>query len=125
MKVSVTVTSDINIERMIAKIDNDKFWTFAATQWWVLYQPWVPKDTGNLAETVDISPKTIEHNTKYAVRQYFGEKFKFSKEKHPLASAKWDKSAQPTQESKLIQSLQEYIDSGKMGLSNEYTRKDS
>lgn len=115
MMASVTVTSNIDIPRNLRKIDNDAFWTFAATEWWKLYTPFVPFRTGALTQTVKITPKQIEHTVPYANAMYSGN-FNFRKDYHPLASRQWDKAAIPTQAGKLIQSMQAYVDSGRLSL---------
>lgn len=122
------------------------FWTFAATEWHRLYKDYVPMNQGDLYNKVTIVPKEITHNAPYAHYQYegnvygpnipimengtpvgffsppgkpkskTGRKLKYSKALHPKASAKWDKAAAPTQLPKLAQSLQNYIDSGRLNL---------
>lgn len=112
----VTVTSHINVNELMSKLDDSQFWTFAASEWHRLYTPWVPFDQGYLTKLVEITPKTIEHTTPYARRIYEGEGMNFQKTQHPLASAYWDIAAMPTQETKLIDALQSYVDSGKLKL---------
>ncbi|HPF55368.1 MAG TPA: minor capsid protein [Clostridiales bacterium] len=116
MGKSVTVESHIDIPRNLRKVDNDAFWTFAANEWWRLYFPYIPFDTGTLARSVRISPKTIEHFAPYANSVYNGKFRNFRKDKHPLASAFWDAAAIPSQRDKLIGSMQEYVDSGRCNL---------
>lgn len=118
MNITLTV-GDVHIEvdRMTEKAENDPaFWTYAATQWHKLYAPYVPMASGMLTETVRIKPKEIEHTVPYARYQYEGTGFNFRRDQHPKASAKWDKAAAATQAPKLAQSLQAYIDSGRLKL---------
>lgn len=115
MKITVTVDSNIDIPKHMKAIQDKKFWTFAASEWHRLYKPFMPMDTGTLMNTVVIRPKEIEHTVPYAHRLYEGH-FNFRKDKHPKASRQWDKAAKPTEEPKLIRSLQAYIDSGKVKL---------
>lgn len=110
INVTVSVVSNINIPRTLAKIDNDKFWTYAANEWWRLITPFTPMDTGTLFQSVDISPKTIFYIAPYAASVYNGSHINFRKDKHSQASAKWDKAAIPTQQDKLITALQKYAD---------------
>lgn len=114
--MGVTVESHIDIPRNLQKVDNDAFWIFAANEWWRLYFPWVPFDTGTLARQVHITPKQIEHTAPYAYTTYNGRHRRFRKDKHPLASAHWDKAAAPTQGHKLISAMQAYVDSGRCNL---------
>lgn len=116
MRVTIDVTSvNIDVRGMREKIENDNaFWTYAATQWWKLYTPYVPMRDGILFSNVRIRPKEIEHVQPYAHRLYEGDNMHFSKAKHPKASAHWDQKAAPTQLPKLATSLQAYIDAGRL-----------
>ena len=115
MKITVTVSSNINIPAHMKAIRDPVFWTFAASEWYRLYKSYMPRDTGTLMNTVVIRPKEVEHTVPYAWRNYNGH-FNFRKDKNPKASRQWDKAAKPTEEPKLIRSLQAYIDSGKVKL---------
>lgn len=113
MKITIGVESvDIDTRALRSDIENDRqFWLFAATQWYRLYQPYVPMQTGMLSQNVLIRPKEIEHIQPYAHRMYEGVNFRFRKDRHPKATAQWDKKAAPTQLPKLASTLQGYIDS--------------
>lgn len=116
MTISVDVKVDINVPKIMAIIDGDKFWTFAASEWHRLYSPFVPMQTGNLMKDVTVKPKTIVHNAPYARRQYNGDfNFRTTGEGgHEKACKEWDKAAIPSQGPILISSLQAYIDSGRL-----------
>lgn len=140
MGFSITVKSDINIPENLKKIDNDEFWTFAASEWHRLISPYTPKKTGNLIENVTIRPKEIEYKSPYAHYQYEGKvmgknyhdpdsgfwsplkkkytggNLKYKTDKNKDASKEWDKAAKPKQEEKLIDALQDYVDSGRLNL---------
>lgn len=115
MKVTISITSNVDVKRKLAAVRSDPFWTFAASEWHKLYDPYVPMRTGMLKDTVIIRPKEIEHTVPYAHKMYEGH-FNFRKDQHPKASRQWDKAARATQEPKLIRSLQAYIDSGRLDL---------
>ena len=143
MRISFELQSaNINARGMADKLENDSaFWTFAASEWHRLYAPYVPFESGALRDSVTIEPKTITHNAPYAHYQYTGDVYgpnypitqngvrvgyysppnrpksrtgERLKYKNPLASAKWDEAAAPTQLPKLVSSLQAYIDSGRL-----------
>lgn len=144
MKISMSVQVDVNAQKHVNKIMNDRgLWIYAATQWHKLYKPYVPKETGALRDTVIIRPKEIEHTAPYAHYQYTGEVYgpnypiyqngihtgfystpnrkkkptgKKLKYRNPKASKEWDKKAESTQKHKLISSLQGYINSGRVKL---------
>lgn len=114
--MNVSITNKIDIPRHLKKIDDPTFWKFTANEWWKLYNPYVPMDTGDLSKKVTFRPKEIEHYVDYATEMYDGTYLKFNKEKHQLATAKWDIAAIPQQQDKLIQSMQNYVNSGRLKL---------
>lgn len=118
MKITLTVADiSVDVHGITSRVDNDRaFWTYAATTWNKLYDPYVPMDEGVLKNTVVIRPKEITHTVPYARYQYYGTNFNFRRDKHPKASAKWDQAAAPTQLPRLASSLQQYIDSGRLKL---------
>ena len=50
----------------------------------------VPYRSSQLSTSVQTAPFKVSYNTVYARRIYYGEGFKFRKDGHPLARAKWD-----------------------------------
>lgn len=140
------VSADINTARIVNRVQSDSaFWTFAATQWHRLYMDYVPMDTGTLRNSVRITPGMIEHTVPYAHYQYAGEVYGPNRpiyengrvvgwysaavKKHPTgrsltyshkysskATKEWDKAAEATQYDKLIETLQRYVDSGRLNL---------
>lgn len=116
MKIRLSAVTDINVKKHLKAVQSDRFGTFAASEWHRLYEPYVPYETGILANQVVITPWQIEHTAPYAAHQYYGIKHHFNKFYHPKASAKWDLAAAPTQKPKLIKTLQGYVDSGKLDL---------
>lgn len=118
MWITAKVTKvNVNARGLGEKAANDRgLWTFAATEWHRLYSPYVPMREGFLTNNVIIRPKEIEHAVPYARRLYNGVGFRFRKEKHPKASAKWDQAARATQLPKLVSAIQGYIDSGRLKL---------
>ena len=108
---------NINVRKLHNRIMNDEgFWTFAATQWHQLYSPYVPMREGILKNTVTITPGQIEHTVPYARCQYNGTNFHFYKGQNPKATAHWDKAAEATQLPKLRSTLQAYIKQGRLRL---------
>lgn len=45
-----------------------------------------------------------------------GRKMQYDRSKHPLATAEWDKAAEPVQKPKLMRELQAYVDRGGLNL---------
>lgn len=140
--IRVKIETHIDGQSVIRKVNSDKFGKFAAAQWHRLYTPYVPWKSGHLATHVKYSPWQIEHTEPYARYIYhgiiYGPSFKTKegtfrspkdKPKHstgremrfktthnPLASAKWDEKAEPTQKPELIREMQKYVDSGRLNL---------
>lgn len=106
--MELRVRSEVDIPRAIKRIDNDPFWTFAASEWNRLIYPFVPFDTGALASNTTIEPKKIIYEQEYAAAVY-KMNANFKKDKHPLATREWDKAAAPSQKSKLIAAMKSYI----------------
>lgn len=115
MSFDIKITSSIDIPKHLAKIDGPAFWKFAHNEWNKLIFPYVPFNTGTLAESVDISAEAITYKTPYASAVYIQNR-NFRKDLHPLASSKWDKAAELTEKPKLIEALQKYVDSGRLKL---------
>lgn len=111
---------NIDVKRHLSKVRSNQFWLFAAQQWYRLYLKYVPMENGALAglvgNKVTITSGQIEHTAPYARYIYNGERFNFRKDPHELASAKWDKAAEPTQKPKLVRTLQAYVDRGGLNL---------
>lgn len=146
MGFNMRVETKINVPETVKQVRDPTFWKYAASEWHRLITPYTPMETGTLSESVEIKGEkgngSIEYTAPYAHYQYEGKvmgpsfynpdfgfwsppgkpkhytgaSLKYSKEKHPLASAKWDKAAEPTQKPKLIRAMQGYIDSGRLEL---------
>ena len=148
MNLSMQVTEiSINIQGHMSKVQGEKFWTYAGSEWHRLYRPYVPFKTGTLYNTVNITAghceATIEHTAPYAHYAYEGQVYGpnipimqagqavgfFSPvaPKHPtgrmlqfsgMGSRHWDEAARPTQLPALVRSLQGFVDSGALGFSS-------
>ena len=107
----------VDAARYLRKVRAAPLWTRAAREWHRLYAPYVPMDTGALLRDVAFLPGRIHHRVPYARRVYEGGDLAFRRDKHPLASARWDLAAAKTQKQALIRSLQAFVDGGGLGLS--------
>ena len=133
------VQNKLNISNIMRRFEDDALWTFAATEWHKLISTYTPMQTGALFESVDIHPGEIEYKQLYAHYLYHGmlmvdpitgssyaepgakkvytsTNLSYQKDKHPLATKEWDKAAEPIQGPKLIDAIQNYIDSGRINL---------
>ena len=118
MKVDVDIETDINVPETMQKIRDPKFQTFAAMEWYKLYRDFCPRDTGVLYDNAIIGPFKITHYAPYAKTVYEHNR-NYRKDKAGKASAHWDRAAAPSQKPKLIQSMQNYIDSGRLNLNDK------
>ena len=95
---------------------------FAAIKAELIMNPFVPMDTGKLANyslKIFAGEKwaEIHYNVPYAADVYYNKRgVKFKKEKHPLATSLWDKRAMEAGgKEKLAGAVQEYINRKKGG----------
>ena len=143
----VVESVEINIQGHLGRVEGEKFWTYAGSEWHRLYRPYVPFKEGALYNTVNITGggnnAIIEHTVPYAHYAYEGEVYGPNvpimqggaiagfyspiKPKHPtgkmlhfsgMGSRHWDEAARPTQFPMLVQSLQAFVDSGALEFSN-------
>lgn len=94
-------------------VENPKLWLFAAQEYYRGMYPYIPYRDGDLANNVTITSDSttgyIEHDANYATYVY-GQDFNFRKDKHPLASSKWDEAAMPTVKPKVINAITKYLE---------------
>lgn len=143
----VVESVDINIRGHMSRVQGEKFWTYAASEWHRLYRSYVPFKEGILYNTVNITGGNgngiIEHTVPYAHYAYEGLVygpnvpivqggqvvgfFSPTAPKHPtgkmlhysgMGSRHWDEAAKPTMFPLLINSLQGFVDSGALGFVN-------
>ena len=111
------VDVDVNVPKIIACTDDPALGLFAAETWYKLYRDYVPRDTGTLYDTVRMSPFEIEHIAPYSAPVYTKNK-NYRRDKAPKATAHWSEKAEPAEMPKLIRSLQNYIDQGRLNIND-------
>lgn len=82
---------------------------YANTRVHALCSPYVPMDTGMLDQNVSITESYTEYKSPYAKCMYYGHGFRFSKEKHPLATSEWDKAMKNARGGQLAREIEQYI----------------
>lgn len=91
---------------------NQKLNLFMAQECMRLMEPFVPMDTGVLSQTVETKADDqcgiVHYLVPYAHRQYTGEEFNFSTEKHKLATHHWDKAMLIAKKKQLIRTVDKY-----------------
>ena len=104
---------NLNEKRIIEKVTNDRFGTFVSKEWKSLIDPYTPRDTGSLMDSVDVQPFGLHYRQKYADAVYHGENMNFRKI-NPYSTYEWDiKAAQGGQLSKLYRTLNAGLQSGR------------
>ena len=88
---------------------NDEFGKAAAQAWQKRVEPYIPYNTGRLCHDVTIKPYKIEYNAPYAGTVYNDLKRNFRKDKHPLATARWNEVAAPAVMDYFVQDVQSII----------------
>lgn len=74
-----------------------------------MIDPWVPFLNGPLSQTLNIQPEYVQYTQPYAHYQYYGVKFKHTKDYHPLASAMWDDAAMVTIGDSFVQQVKDIL----------------
>lgn len=95
------------------KINNicksDKVGLFMASECRKFMEPYVPMDTGMLAQTATVTPFNVTYEQPYATYVYQGNGMHFSKDKHPLATSHWEKPMITARANQLSNELTAYI----------------
>ena len=109
MSISIRWAKKLNTKQISNRFINDRVRLFAHNELYRLSNKYVPMQTGYLVQNVEITPKYVRYKAPYAARMYYGVGFRFRKNKHPLATAMWDKVAMQTQRDKLTRAVAAYM----------------
>lgn len=88
---------------------NDNIGLFTAETCARYMDKFIPMDSGMLAQNYTTKPYEVSYNSVYAHKIFFGEGFNFSKEKHPLATARWDRACSSANINAIAKEVSEYI----------------
>jgi len=98
-----------NKEATIKRLLEDKeLGIFMATTIAKRIDKYVPMKKGALSGTYEIAPFKITYIQPYAKKMYNGDGFKFSKEKHPLATSKWDVVGMKSERGAVVSEINAY-----------------
>ena len=98
------------IPKKISKIcKSEKVGMYLAQQAERLMAPYVPMDTGMLVDNTTVEPFKVTYDSTYAHHIFEGTGLNFSKEKHPLATAKWNEQMQTARGSQLAKEVSDFI----------------
>ena len=94
LKVKATVKANMSgVSPKTSKISQDSgLGSILASEAAKGMDKFVPMRTGALAASVQASPFKVTYNTPYAKYAYRGKKKRFSTDKHPNATAFWDRA---------------------------------
>lgn len=115
--VDFEIEVNVNIPKILISVDDPQFGLDAAKTWYKLYRDYVPHDTGTLYDTVRLYPWEIDHIAPYSVPVYENNR-NYRKDKAPKATAHWSEKAEPVELPKLIKSMQNYIDQGRLKIND-------
>lgn len=108
--MAISVKVDIpNIPKLSKRIFSDDVRKYANTRLHAYCSPYVPMDTGYLDQTVDITSEYVHYKAPYAHKMWEGDGLNFSTDKHPLATAHWDKAMAVAKGQKLADDITAYI----------------
>lgn len=111
MGVSIKLVG-LNVNKVTKRILNDNIKLGIAKMVEGKMAPYVPREEGFLMENTTVEPDSITYEEPYAHRQYKGNKFNFSKEQNPLATAEWDKAMMKAKGKQVIKEAEEIIERG-------------
>ena len=108
----MNVRVDLNEQKILAKVQNDRFGLLVSNEWKRLIDPYTPRDTGIMQETAKLYPNKIHYIQPYSERVYYGKEFNFQK-KNQYSTYEWDKAAAKSgQLDKLTRALNNALKSG-------------
>lgn len=103
---------EIDPKAAAARVVDERARLFSQQALWALASDFVPRDTGNLMTNVRVTPEGVEYLAPYAQRVYYGDGMNFSREKNPLATARWDQAAMAARKAQLVAMIQGFFDGG-------------
>lgn len=101
---------NLNVNEAFERLFSRDVLYYANSRLQAYADPYVPMATGMLAQDVTITEDAVTYNQKYAHRQYNGTDFNFSKDLHPLATAKWDRAMAAAKGQQLADDIKTYIE---------------
>lgn len=108
--MGVSINVDIpNISGVSRRLFTPEVMKYANTRLHAYCSPYVPMDTGMLDQTVDITPEYVHYKVPYAHKVHDGDGMNFSKDKHPLATAHWERSMAVAKGQQLADDITAYI----------------
>lgn len=108
MKITIKEVTLANQQKTVQRIFGDDVKVYANTRLHAYCSPYVPMNTGYLDQTVNITKDCVHYKAPYAHKNWDGDGLDFSKDKHPLATAHWERSMAVAKGQKLADDITEY-----------------
>lgn len=103
----------LDLDGVDAKVNmiraNESFGLFLATEAMRGMSPYVPFRNGYLDASAKAEPFAVTYQTSYVSKVYHGTRLRFSKERHALATAEWDKAYAAAHGQELAQAGTAYL----------------
>lgn len=106
----MNIKIDIDGKKIANKVITDSVRVFANTTLYRLATPYTPFREGGLLTNVYINKDYIHYKSPYAKVAYKGKNMNFNKDKHPLATAYWDREAMKSKKQQLIDDTERFIE---------------
>lgn len=103
------VEVDINSSRIHGRFTDDGLGQFLANEAAKGMSPYVPFREGYLDASAIPTPFLVTYDKKYARRLFEGEGMRISKERHPNATAHWNKAYASAHGQELARAAQDYL----------------
>lgn len=106
-----TVTLDLDgVDAKVNRVKSDQgLGLFLATEAMRGMSPYVPFRNGYLDASAKAEPFAVTYQTPYVSKVYHGTHMRFSKERHALATAEWDKAYAAAHGQELAQAGTAYL----------------
>lgn len=108
MRITIKEVTLTNQQKTVQRVFGDDVKVYANTRLHAYCSPYVPMNTGYLDQTVDITKDYVHYKASYAHKNWDGDGLNFSKDKHPLATAHWERSMAVAKGQKLADDITEY-----------------
>lgn len=105
--MAVTVKVDIDASAIERSRITSELKTYANARFYAYMYDYVPMRDGFLSANVQISDECVHFLSPYAARMYTGERYNFRKDRHPLATAYWDRAALSARKDRLIHDIEQ------------------
>lgn len=107
--VKVKVNMD-GVPKKLGRIaENKTLGTFLASEAQRGMNKYVPMRTGALSQSAAVKPFKVTYDVPYAQRVYYGKGLRFSRDKHPNATAEWDRAYKITSGQKLADAATQFL----------------